>query len=140
MILGVSGPIRSRHQMPALAPWSMRKMPRSPADSATARILADLTGTPVLTAATVRRIHGVSPLAAHHALTELEEAGILESRAAGRGRRAYLATAVLDLITLTERRLASTRFDTRAGDPNRPVPARPSRSIPAGDPDVVPGR
>lgn len=110
---------------------SQHGLRRLRSDSATARILADLPGTPVLTAATVRRIHGVSPMAANHALTELEEAGILESHAAGRGRRAYLATTVLDLITLTERRLASTRFDTRASDPNRPVPAPPNPPAPS---------
>ncbi|AXE37739.1 Fic family protein [Acidipropionibacterium virtanenii] len=95
------------------------------ADSATARVLEDLPGTPVLTAATVERIHGVSAMAAGRALGELEEAGILKSGSAGRRRRAYWAPDVLDLITATERRLASTRFDTRASSPNRQVPARP---------------
>lgn len=95
------------------------------ADSATARVLEDLPGTPVLTAATVERIHDVSAMAAGRALGELEEAGILKSGSAGRRRRAYWAPDVLDLITATERRLASTRFDTRASSPNRQVPARP---------------
>ena len=37
----------------------------------------------------------------------------------------FVATEVLDLITHTERRLASTKFDTRISAPNRDVPARP---------------
>lgn len=44
-----------------------------------------------------------------------------------RGVRYYQAHDVLDLITVTERRLASTKFDTRASGPIRPVPARPDR-------------
>ena len=35
---------------------------------------------------------------------------------------------LLDLVTVAERRLASTRFDTRESPPVRPVPARPPRS------------
>ncbi|GAB3707461.1 Fic family protein [Mariniluteicoccus flavus] len=95
-------------------------------DSATALILADLPSTPVLTATTVRRIHGVSAVAAGRALIELQEAGILDSRSAGRGIRAYAATDVLDLVTVAERQLASTKFDTRARLPGRPVPAAPA--------------
>ncbi|MFJ6018054.1 hypothetical protein ACIQFP_01775 [Nocardiopsis alba] len=42
-----------------------------------------------------------------------------------RGAAAYLAREVLELITMAERALASTRFDTRVSVPNRSVPARP---------------
>lgn len=94
-------------------------------DSATGLILADLPSTPVLTATTVQRIHKVSAVAAGRALTELHEAGIMEPRSAGRGVRAYIADEVLDLITATERRLASTKFDTRVSAPNRDVPVHP---------------
>lgn len=94
-------------------------------DSAARQILDDLPSTPVLTSATVERIHQVSAAAASKALTELEAAGILHSRSAGPRTRAYLALDVLDLITRTERQLASTRFDTRVSPPNRAVPASP---------------
>ncbi|MEC3892651.1 MULTISPECIES: hypothetical protein [Nocardiopsis] len=42
-----------------------------------------------------------------------------------RGATAYLAREVLELITMAERALASTRFDTRVSAPGRSVPARP---------------
>jgi len=35
----------------------------------------------------------------------------------------YQCDDVLDLVTLAERRLASTRFDTRVNAPTKPVPA-----------------
>lgn len=93
-------------------------------DSATALILRDLPSTPVLTSATVQRIHGVSHVAAGRALEELTDAGVL-SVAQRAGRPYYRAQELLDLVTSTERRLASTRFDTRVSPPIRPVPAAP---------------
>lgn len=96
------------------------------ADSATALVLRDLPGTPVLTSATVQRIHKVSHVAADRALAELVDADILAAQQQ-RGVRYYQARDVLDLITYAERRLASTRFDTRVSPPRRPAPARPAR-------------
>lgn len=93
-------------------------------DSATALILRDLPATPVLTSATVQRIYQVSHVAADRALAELVAAKILASHAR-RGIGYHQAFDVLDLITVTERRLASTKFDTRASGPVRPVPAHP---------------
>lgn len=92
--------------------------------SATARILEDLPSTPVLTAASASRIHGVTPQAAHQGLHMLESAGVLSS-ASRRGRRIYFAPLVLDLVDLSVRRLASTHFDTRISPPRSFVPARP---------------
>lgn len=93
-------------------------------DSAVNRILHELPGTPVLTPATVTRIHSVSSQAAQAALDALHGAGVLETASIGRGRRAFLSTDLLNLISVAERRLASTQFDTRLSPPNRPVPAR----------------
>lgn len=95
-------------------------------DSATSLILADLPSTPVLTTTTVERIHHVSTYAASKALAELKAAGILTDRSAGRRTRAFSADEVLDLVTATERRLASTQFDTRTSPPYRPVPVAPT--------------
>lgn len=103
----------------------LREAPR--ADSATARILQMLPSAPVLTSTTVRRLLGVSINAAVDALEELMAAGVLSSRSIARGAKAYLADDLLDLATVAERRLASTRFDTRESPPARPVPARPPR-------------
>lgn len=103
----------------------VRRTPR--ADSATARLLQLLPEAPVLTAGSVHRILGISFPAASTALEELAEAEVLDTRKIERNARGYLATEILDLITLTERRLASTRFDTRESPPARPVPDRPGR-------------
>lgn len=105
-----------------------RRVVRS--DSAASAILADLPATPVLTSATVESIHGVSHVAAGRALDELTAAGVLEPKAIGRGRRAYIAGDVLELITWAERRLASTRFDTREAPPHRGAPASNFRRPP----------
>ena len=95
-------------------------------DSATSLILRDLPSTPVLTSATVQRIHGVSAQAASNALDELCNAGILRSSRSGKSTL-YQCDDVLDLVTLAERRLASTRFDTRISRPTKPVPALPTQ-------------
>ena len=102
----------------------IRETPRS--DSATARLLAMLPEAPVATANTLRRILGVSAPAAGAALDELHRAGVLETKSIERGTTAYLAREVLELITLAERQLASTRFDTQTSTPNRTVPALPA--------------
>ena len=96
-------------------------------DSAALRILEGLPGAPVLTIATASRIYGVSRTAASRGLETLRAAGILTTESIGAGRRAYTARAVLDTITWVERRLASTRFDTRICAPARAVPARPAQ-------------
>jgi len=96
-------------------------------DSAALRILEGLPGAPVLTIATASRIYGVSRTAASRGLETLRAAGILTTESIGAGRRAYTARAVLDTITWAERRLASTRFDTRICAPARAVPARPAQ-------------
>lgn len=96
-------------------------------DSATALILRDLPSTPILTAATAERIYKVSHVASGRALDELVEANILSVSTRG-GRHYYRSPEILDLVTSAERRLASTRFDTRVSRPVRPVPARPTSS------------
>ncbi len=102
----------------------LRAWPRS--DSATARILEMLPAAPVLTSRTVQVMLDVSPKAALDALDELHHADILATKRIARGATAYLADELLDLITYAERRLASTRFDTRISPPIRSAPARPS--------------
>lgn len=103
----------------------LRAAPR--AGSATARILDSLQETPVLTAATVSRLFGVSQVAARQALDELATAGVLTPRSVGVGSQVFLAMDVFDLVTLTERRLASTRWDTKKVSPSRDVPALPQQ-------------
>ena len=107
--------------------WAARENANHPlrADSAASRILSGLPGTPVLTIQTASRIYGVSRTAASRGLETLRSAGILTTESIGVNRRAYTARSVLDTITWAERRLASTRFDTRVSIPVRAVPARP---------------
>lgn len=107
-----------------------RQTPR--ADSATARLLAVLPESPVVTTRTLQRILSVSFPAASSALEELADAGVLHPRSIERNTTAYLAREILDVVTHAERRLASTRFDTRAAAPCRVAPASPADQCPAG--------
>ena len=97
------------------------------ADSAVMRLLPLLHEVPVTTAHTAQRLLGVSDPAARAALEELADAKILSRKRVDRGTTAYLARDVFDLLTVTERRLASTRWDTRKSPPSRPAPALPPR-------------
>jgi Fic family protein len=95
------------------------------ADSAVMRLLPLLPEVPVTTAQSAQRLLDLSAPAARAALEELSDAGILSRKKVDRGTTAYLAREVFDLLTMTERRLASTRWDTREAAPSRPSPARP---------------
>lgn len=94
-------------------------------DSGVARILNRLAGTPVLTLKTAGGIYGLSAQNASEALTQLADVGILSKRSIARGSTAYIANEVMDLVTLSERKLASTQFDTRVSKPVRQVPEAP---------------
>lgn len=94
-------------------------------DSGVARILRRLAGTPVLTVKTASQIYGLSVQNASEALTQLADAGIFSTRSIARGTTAFIANEVLDLVTLSERQLASTQFDTRVSKPVRQVPRLP---------------
>ena len=101
----------------------IRETPR--ADSAVARLVEILPEAPLVTANTVRRILAVSAPSAYNAVEELAEAGIVSRRSLERGTTGYFAREVFELLTFAERRLASTRWDTRKSLPVRPVPAVP---------------
>ncbi|MBD0021531.1 Fic family protein [Gordonia pseudamarae] len=103
----------------------LRIAPR--ADSAAQRILSILPEAPVLTGRSVERLIDVSFNAARGALDELADAGVLTRKVIDRRTTGYLAHDILDLVGITERRLASTQFDTRVAPPSRPVPASPPR-------------
>lgn len=113
-----------------LASWrtsqGRRSYPRS--DSVAARLLPLLPEMPLLTARTVERLLRVSPAIARSGLDELADAGVLKRRKVEQNTTGYLAWEALDLVGSTERRLASTRWDTRLAAPNRPVPERSTRS------------
>lgn len=93
-------------------------------DSAAFTILTNLPSAPVLTAKSARQIFGLSISAATNGLNDLAESGVL-SVAESSGASIYTTHALLDLVTVTERRLASTRFVTRQSPAIRPVPTPP---------------
>ncbi len=103
----------------------VRQVPR--ADSAVARLIELLPETPLVTARTVQRMLAVSPPAARTALEELADARIVTRKKVERATTGYFAWDVFDLLTIAERRLASTRWDTRQSAPSRPVLALPQR-------------
>jgi Fic family protein len=101
----------------------VRETPR--ANSTVARLTEVLPEAPIVTTTTVRRLLDVSLPAAYNAVEELAGAGIVIRKNLGGGTIGYLAREVFDLLTFTERSLASTRWDTREKPPSRPVPALP---------------
>lgn len=103
----------------------VRTRPR--ADSAVARLIDLLPEVPLVTARTVQGLLGVSHPAARAAVEELADAQIVSRKNVERGTTGYFARDVFELLTVAERRLASTRWDTRKSPPARPVPALPHR-------------
>ena len=86
-------------------------------DAAVLRILDALVSDPVLTAESVSAHLGVSPAAAHRALTELAEAGILGRAKEGGRLICWTADRHLALVALTERsnRVGGGLFVNRNG-------------------------
>lgn len=106
-----------------------RDIGRNPAvprrDAVVLRILGTLASEPVLTAESVASRLSVSPAAAHRALTELAEAGILGRTKDQRGRLiCWTADGHLALVALTERSNRVGGEDTRNRSP-RLGPPRP---------------
>ena len=95
-------------------------------DSAQAKILRALPSHPLLTARTAATLCAVSVQNARVALESLAGIGILRKKTIGPGGLlGYLADDVFALLDTTERRLASSQFDTAAAQPSaRAVPLR----------------
>ena len=99
--------------------------PRS--DAVVLRILDTLAGEPVVTAESVSTRLDVSPAAAHRALAQLADAGILGRSKDQKGRLiCWTADRHLDLVALTERSNRVGGGDTRLRKP-RLGPAAPPR-------------
>lgn len=96
-------------------------------DSLVMLLLDSLPKHPIVTVTTVQRLYGKSVKSARDALEFLNEAGILRAKSVGpQGQLGYYADDVLQLIRYADRRLASSRFDTRLEAPTgRGVPALP---------------
>lgn len=102
----------------------LRPAPR--ADSIDTAIFNGLSEHPVLTSKVAAQLYGTSENSARKALDLLAEAGVVRTKSIGRRTNGYLAREVLELVSMAERRLASTRMDTRlAGPTGFAVPAHP---------------
>lgn len=98
--------------------------PRS--DAVVLRILAALATDPVLTIETAARKHKVSPAAAHRALVDLADAGILGRTKDHKGKLiCWTADRHLALVALTERSNRVGAGDTAARRPRQGPPAPP---------------
>jgi Fic family protein len=75
------------------------RRPTPRADSATVRIVEILTGAPIMTTATARRMLNISFPQARAALEELADARVMRRKSVDRGTTAYIAQDVLDLIS-----------------------------------------
>ena len=105
------------------------------------RILDTLASDPVLTAESVSTRLAVSPAAAHRALTELAEAGILGRTKDQRGRLVcWTADRHLALVALTERSNRVGAADTHARRPHLAPPAPDADHVGLLRPTQEPGQ
>lgn len=92
--------------------------------SAVDLLLGVLPGIPVMTVGTAAEAIRRSFQATNAAVARLQEAGILRAVRVGRRNRAFEAPELIDAFNDLERRLASSRGDTKVAPPARPVPRR----------------
>lgn len=94
-------------------------------DSAVARLLSVLPGSPVFTVTSAAQLIGRSVVATSQAVQRLEAADVIRQRGPARQRyRVFEAREVIAVFTALERRLASPSGDTRTSPPDRSVPRR----------------
>jgi Fic family protein len=107
--------------------WNARLAPHR-ADALVHGVVPYLFDHPAVTADSLAQHFQVSRVTAHNAVHQLVEAGILQpARTKVSRAEAYVADDVLDLVTLTERQLASRDWDTLISAPLRHVPNLPER-------------
>ena len=112
----------ARDMVAAHAEQTGTRIPRS--DSTVWKMLDVLPKLPALTVDVAAHLTGTSGTSAQNALEYLAEAGVLERRSVGKGKRGFVCNDIFELLNATQRKWASTRFDTRISAPNRPVPGR----------------
>ena len=118
--------LRERWESQILEERAARGVQRRPrSDAGITRLLERLPEAPVLTARTAAGVLEVADVQARKALDELSAAHILTRQKLDRQTTGYYSAEVFDLLTFTERALASTRWDTRESEPARVVPASP---------------
>jgi Fic family protein len=94
------------------------------ADSALAKLIATIPGTPMMTPSGAAALIGRSLSSTAEAIARLADAGILAPTVAGRRRgQVYEAREVIEAFTLLERQLGSPAGDTTLEKPSRPAPS-----------------
>lgn len=99
-----------------------KRKPRE--DSTVWKILDVLPKLPMLTVGLAAQLTGTTTTSAKNALDYLLKIGVLEPLNVGKGKRGFVSKDLIELLNSTQRKWASTRFDTRISEPNRPVPGR----------------
>lgn len=118
--------LRERWESQILEERAARGVQRRPrSDAGVTRLLERLPEAPVMTARTAAGVLEVADVQARKALDELSAANVLTRQKLDRRTTGYFSAEVFELLTFTERALASTRWDTRASPPARAAPARP---------------
>jgi Fic family protein len=103
---------------------------RPRADAVVLRILDRLATDPVLTEESAARTHGVSRVAAHRALTQLADAGVLARNKDQKGRLVcWTADRHLALVALSERSNRVGGGDTTARRPRQGPPAPEASAV-----------
>lgn len=94
-------------------------------DSIEFQLLKGLASHPIVTVKSLCRMYGAQSVNARRALESFHDAGIVRKKVVGtRGDYGYYADDIIDLITQSDRNLASSRFDTRVSPPaGRAVPS-----------------
>lgn len=110
----------SREIIATYAQRTGTRMPRS--DSTVWKILDVLPKLPALTIDVAARLTGTTATSAQSALEHLVAAGVLEKRSVDKAKRGYVSNDLLNLLNSTQRKWASTRFDTRISPPGRSAP------------------
>ncbi|WP_316693847.1 Fic family protein [Varibaculum cambriense] len=99
-------------------------------DAAANRLREQLPNLPMFTIASAAQVLKVSRPAIENAAKDLVAAGIVAPLNIGRGQRGWWQPDLFDLISGSERRLASTQWDTLASAPRRAVPnAQTARAL-----------
>ncbi len=103
--------------------WYLREHHRALRfDAAANRLREQLPNLPMFTIASAAQALKVSRPAIENAAKDLVAAGIVAPLSIGRGQRGWWQPDLFDLISGSERRLASTQWDTLVSAPRRAVP------------------
>ena len=110
------------------AQW-LTRLGRLRADSMVLRLIQALPGTPIVTAAGVKIMLGVSLPTAIQSIERLVKADILRPSSTRKRRQIFEAREIINIFTGLERQLASPSGDTLTASPARRVPAPSDRRV-----------